>query len=50
MSWVQLKLRVDSKQAEQIEAALNHQGALAVTITDAADQPLFEPPLGTTPL
>jgi len=50
MSWVQLKLRLDSKQAEQIEAALNQTGALAVTITDAADQALFEPPLGTTPL
>jgi len=50
MSWVQLKLRIASPLAEKLEALLSELGAAAVTMTDAEDQPLFEPPLGTTPL
>ncbi|MDH5180685.1 MAG: 50S ribosomal protein L11 methyltransferase [Gammaproteobacteria bacterium] len=50
MPWVQLKLYVAPQQAEVIETALTRLGAAAVTMQDAADQPLFEPPLGTTPL
>lgn len=50
MSWVQLKLHIASPQAEQLEAMLVELGAAAVTMTDAEDQPLFEPPVGTTPL
>lgn len=54
MPWVQLKLyispQVAPEQAETIEEALTTLGAAAVTMQDAADQPLFEPKLGTTPL
>lgn len=50
MSWVQLKLQIKSPLAEKLEAMLSELGAAAVTMTDAADQPLFEPPVGTTPL
>lgn len=50
MPWVQLKLRIASPLAEKLEAILSDLGAAAVTLTDAEDQPLFEPPPGTTPL
>ena len=50
MPWVQLKLHIASPLAEKLEAILTGLGAAAVTITDAEDQPLFEPPVGTTPL
>jgi len=50
MSWVQLKLHIASPLAERLEAILSELGAAAVTMEDAEDQPLFEPPVGTTPL
>ncbi|MDH5447095.1 MAG: 50S ribosomal protein L11 methyltransferase [Gammaproteobacteria bacterium] len=50
MPWVQLKLHIASPLAEKLEAMLSELGAAAVTMTDAEDQPLFEPPVGTTPL
>lgn len=50
MSWVQLKLHIASPLAEKLEAILSDVGAAAVTMEDAEDQPLFEPPVGTTPL
>ncbi len=50
MPWVQLKLHIASPLAEKLEALLSELGAAAVTMTDAEDQPLFEPPVGTTPL
>ena len=50
MPWVQLKLRIASPLADRLEAMLSELGAVAVTMTDAEDQPLFEPPIGTTPL
>lgn len=50
MSWLELKLRTDSAQAEAAEDLLLMLGAVSVTLTDAEDQPLFEPPPGETPL
>ncbi len=50
MSWLELKLRTDSTQAEAAENLLLALGAVSVTLTDAEDQPLFEPPPGETPL
>ena len=50
MPWIQLKIDTDNDLAEQISDALSEQGAQAVTLEDRADQPIFEPPLGTTPL
>lgn len=50
MHWQQLCLIVTPAQAECFESALLELGALSVTLMDAADQPIFEPDLGTTPL
>lgn len=50
MPWLQLELEATPDNAEQLSELLHTAGASAVTLQDAADQPLFEPPLGTTPL
>ena len=50
MAWLQLKIDTSKSDAERIEEALELVGAGAIMLEDAADQPLFEPPLGTTPL
>ena len=50
MPWLQLKIDTTKAEADRIEAALELIGAGAIMMEDAADQPLFEPPLGTTPL
>lgn len=50
MPWIQLTLECPVDALSQYEDALLEAGANAVTITDNADQPLFEPPPGETPL
>ncbi len=50
MPWLQLELEAKPDNAEQLSELLDAAGAAAVTLQDAADQPLYEPPLGTTPL
>lgn len=50
MPWLQLKLATASLQVDALSDLLMEQGALSVTYEDAADQPLFEPPPGETPL
>ncbi len=50
MPWLQLELEASPDSAEQLSELLHSAGAGAVTFQDAADQPLFEPPPGTTPL
>jgi len=50
MHWIQILFEVEKSIAIQLEEALVAQDALAVTLSDAADQPLFEPELGATPL
>jgi len=50
MAWLQLKIDSSKADADRIEEALELVGAGAIMMEDAADQPLFEPPLGTTPL
>lgn len=50
MSWLELKLRTSSSETEALEDLLLEAGAVSVTLTDAEDQPLFEPPPGETPL
>jgi ribosomal protein L11 methyltransferase len=50
MPWLQLILETDAQQVNQISEALTTIGALSVTWQDAEDQPLYEPPLETTPL
>lgn len=50
MPWLQLKFETCPAQAERLSELLEAAGASAVTMQDAADQPLFEPPPGATPL
>ncbi|MBR9829122.1 MAG: 50S ribosomal protein L11 methyltransferase [Oceanospirillales bacterium] len=50
MPWLQIKVSIPPEQAEAYEDLLLAAGCAAVTYQDAADQPIFEPDLGTTPL
>lgn len=50
MSWLQIKLYVKPEQAQLLETWLLEAGACAITLTDAQDDPVFEPIRGTTPL
>ncbi len=50
MPWLQLDLEANPDTAGHLAELLQTAGAAAVTLQDAADQPLFEPPPGTTPL
>ena len=50
MPWLQLTFHVDLEEAQNLSDLLSELGAAAVTMQDGADQPLYEPPLGTTPL
>src|SRR5215475_6434868 len=50
MAWLELSLIVDDARQAEIEAALEDLGALAVTLLDAEDHPIFEPAPGETPI
>ena len=50
MAWRQLHLQLKSTEIDAVSDALHELGAVAVTMVDAEDNPIFEPPLGTTPL
>jgi ribosomal protein L11 methyltransferase len=50
MPWQQLTLYTTKEHAEAISEQLETLGAASVTMQDAADQPLYEPPPGATPL
>ncbi len=50
MPWLQLKIITPRKYVESLENSLLASGAAAVTLQDNADQPIFEPGLGETPL
>ncbi len=50
MPWLQLIFETDADGAPALSDLLSENGALAVTLEDDADQPLYEPPPGTTPL
>ena len=50
MHWIQIILETSRQDCEPLEDSLLELGALAVTYVDAADQPLFEPGPGETPL
>lgn len=49
-AWVQLAFTIAPEQAPIAEQLLDALGAASITFTDAADQPIFEPDLNTTPL
>ncbi|MBE0487503.1 MAG: 50S ribosomal protein L11 methyltransferase [Halomonas sp.] len=50
MPWLQLKARIAPEQAETLEELLLAEGATAITLQDAHDDPVFEPERGSTPL
>lgn len=50
MAWQQLKIQTTQDLAEGLSDLMSELGANAVTMEDSADQPIFEPPLGSTPL
>ncbi|WP_269617604.1 50S ribosomal protein L11 methyltransferase [Zhongshania sp. BJYM1] len=50
MTWLQLRLDADPATASQLEDALLEIGAAAVTMEDNADQPVYEPGVGETPV
>lgn len=49
-TWLQLHIDTRSGDADMANAALEEAGALAVTLSDPADVPIYEPPLGEAPL
>lgn len=50
MHWIQLLFETGKNRAAELENELTALGAMAVTLSDAEDQPLFEPDPGDTPL
>jgi len=50
MPWLQLILETTPDSAEQFSELLSEIGAGAVTFLDGENQPLYEPPVGETPL
>lgn len=48
--WLQLEFPLGEHDAERVGALLESLDALAVTLADAADDPVYEPPPGATPL
>jgi len=50
MPWLQIRIPTLPEHSETIEDALLLAGCQAVTLLDTADQPVFEPIRGTTPL
>lgn len=50
MSWLQFIIETDTSTVETISDGLFAIGAVSVSLSDALDQPLYEPPLNTTPL
>lgn len=50
MPWRQLRVVVPADVAEPLAEVLSAAGALAVSLEDAGDEPLFEPAPDTTPL
>ncbi|WP_086930948.1 50S ribosomal protein L11 methyltransferase [Agarilytica rhodophyticola] len=50
MPWLQLRVNTQRDDVPSVETAMTSNGALSVTFEDNADQPIFEPELGETPL
>lgn len=50
MAWIQFICHTTPDKAEALSDALSECGAAAVTFEDDADQPIYEPDLGETPL
>ena len=50
MAWLQITFTVAASVANDFSEQLEQFGALSITLQDAADQPLYEPDLNSTPL
>lgn len=50
MSWLQLSIDTSESEAPLLEVVFENLGALSVTLGDAGDQPLLEPPPDSQPL
>jgi ribosomal protein L11 methyltransferase len=50
MPWQQLECNIPSQKVESLTDYLESIDALAITLVDAKDDPIFEPEPGTTPL
>jgi ribosomal protein L11 methyltransferase len=50
MPWLQVETELGQTQPEQLEALFEKLGAVAIWLTDAGNDPVLEPALGTTPL
>jgi len=50
MSWIQIEIKTSAQHCDFLEELLLELEASSVTFSDAADQPIYEPDLGTTPL
>lgn len=50
MGWIQLQLSTTPNLAHDLESLLEANNSLAITLVDAADQPVLEPARGETPL
>ncbi|MDJ0741201.1 MAG: 50S ribosomal protein L11 methyltransferase [Gammaproteobacteria bacterium] len=48
--WLQTHLTVDKSRAPLVELLFDRLGAVAVTLGDAGDEPMLEPPPGAMPL
>ena len=50
MTWLEVRIDLGKLRVEPIERALLDIGAVTIEYSDAADDPIFEPAPGTTPL
>jgi len=50
MDWRQFVMNLESLQPTDVETVLERHGAVAVTLSDAGDNPVLEPAPGETPL
>ncbi|MEX0899684.1 MAG: 50S ribosomal protein L11 methyltransferase [Gammaproteobacteria bacterium] len=50
MPWLQLRIELGGRDPAPVEDALHAAGAFAVTLDDARDDPIYEPPPGELPL
>jgi ribosomal protein L11 methyltransferase len=50
MAWWQFSLNCQASELEQVEDLMQDLGALSLSLSDAGDEPIFEPLPGTTPV
>ncbi len=50
MAWIQIRFQTTAEESQRLADLLGEHGAASISLQDAADQPLYEPPPGATPL